>query len=288
MFAVLLSIGLASAQDPASELFHVTINGADKTNKLSFEDSTNNQVVFASDSGSNQLKVSVNGADVLMVTANASSTSADGAVTASEIQAMGGLSIRGSLIADDMDVDASNPLAQWFLIYVDDFTHSAAGWDKNVTSTCGNAHTKILGGHCKLANDQVSKVYDKLPEHKQVRITARFYFIDDWDDQSGFLKLSDAGSGSAQAPPDQIMWAEQYHWCNAPFTFLCTVGKNVCGQPDYPDRIGRLIDASVPHECQASDPNCGVRVTFGVSGFEGDADPCETSWGISYVMLYVR
>ena len=55
MFAVLLSIGLASAQDPASELFHVTINGADKTNKLSFEDSTNNQVVFASDSGSNQV-----------------------------------------------------------------------------------------------------------------------------------------------------------------------------------------------------------------------------------------
>lgn len=137
-----------------------------------------------------------------------------------------------------------------------------------------------------MANDQVSKIYDKLPEHKQVRITARFYFIDNWDDESAYMKIQDAGS--ATPGPEQTAWAESYHWCTAPFTFLCSQGKNVCGQPDFPDRVGKLIDTSIPHECNKEDANCGIKVTFGGTNFEGDADPCDRSWGLAYVMVYVR
>jgi len=184
------------------------------------------------------------------------------------IRADGSLSVNGTLYADDMDVDSSNDLSQWALIYHDMFHENTAGWSTNFTSTCGSPF-KILGGHCKLSKAEVQKSYDKLPSHKAVRVVARYYFIDDWDDYTGYMKMD-----------GKYLWTQEYAHCKMPFRLLCTKSKSICGKEDDPDKIGHLIDVAHPHTEDS------VEVTFG-STMEY-VDPCDCSYGVQGVSIYVR
>lgn len=257
----------AAAQIDANAMVINIVPGPGKNAKLTLGDASVQALTFLSP-GAGIFKIDQNSKTILTFdTANATVTP-DGKNISGVIRADGDLSVNGTLYADDMDVDAENDLAQWSLIYHDMFHENNCGWDTNFTSTCGSTH-KILGGHCKMANNEVQKNYAKLPSHKQVRVVARYYFIDDWDDYTGYAKID-----------GKTIWTEEYTWCRQMFTFLCVKGKSVCGKEDYPDKIGRLIDVAMPHDSD------DVTVTFGST--MSSVDPCEASYGLQGVSVYVR
>lgn len=192
----------------------------------------------------------------------------------------GDLIINGTLIAADMDIDDSNDMASWFLLYTDLFNKGSAGWSQNYTSACGSPW-KILGGHCKFGGNgwtkdnnraMVEKTYNKLPPHSHIRVQTRFFFIDQWESDTAFMQLG--------VDNMKYAWTEQYSWCDQPFSILCTKGKSFCGKDDYPDRLARLVDVSHPH----SDDS--LTVAFGTT--LGDVDPCDASWGISGISIYIK
>jgi hypothetical protein len=57
---------------------------------------------------------------------------------------------------------------QWRLVHHDDFEASAEGWSLLETSSC-NGIDRFLGGHCNMGAGQVTKRFEGLPAHKQVR-----------------------------------------------------------------------------------------------------------------------
>ena len=56
---------------------------------------------------------------------------------------------------------------------------------------------------------------------------------------------------------------------------------SVCGREDVPDTIGTLIDVTRPHFAPS------LTVTFGTHGMHG-ADPCDVSYGVQAVSVYVK
>lgn len=198
----------------------------------------------------------------------------------SVISTEGDLIINGTLIAADMDIDESNDMAQWFLLYTDLFNKGAAGWSLNFTSACGSPW-KILGGHCKFGGNgwskdnnraMVEKTYTKLPPHAHIRVQTRFFFIDQWESDTAFMQIG--------VDNMKYAWTEQYSWCDQPFSILCTKGKSFCGKDDYPDRLAKLVDAASPHNDDS------LTVAFGTT--LGDVDPCDVSWGVSGISIFIK
>lgn len=52
-----------------------------------------------------------------------------------------------------------------------------------------------MGGHCLLSNEEVYKVFENLPKHSRILITAQFHFLDNWQGESAFVKID-----------NQIVW----------------------------------------------------------------------------------
>jgi len=264
----LLFAGCAAASDVEGQAMSVNINpGAGKVAKFTVGDVDTSALTFSS-SGNGALSVSHNGRSVITFDSSNVTVTAAAKNLTGTIRADGDLYVVGTLFADDMDVDSENDMAQWSLIYLDLFHETTAGWSLNYTSTCGSPY-KILGGHCKTASQELSKTFDKLPEHKQVKVQANYYFIDNWDDDTGWMKIDGAWA-----------WTEEYTWCRQTFLMLCTKGKSICGKEEYPDKIGRMIDAAALHTADA------VTVTFGTT-FDY-ADACEASYGVNAVTIWIR
>merc|ERR1711988_1197253 len=242
---LLLFAGCAFASDVEGQAMSVNINaGAGKSNKFTVGDVDTSALSFESN-GNGKLVVGHNGRAVITFdAANVTVTQAQKNLTG-VIRADGDLYVVGTLFADDMDVDSENDMAQWSLIYLDLFHETTAGWSLNYTSTCGSPY-KILGGHCKTASQTLEKSFDKLPDHKQVKVQANYYFIDNWDDDTGYMQIDGV-----------------YAW-----------------KEEYPDKIGRMIDASALHTSDT------VTVKFGTT-FDY-ADACEASYGINAVTIWIR
>lgn len=82
-----------------------------------------------------------------------------------------------SFLATDVVV---NGVRQWRLVEHDDFQNGAEGWSRQERSSCGHQDDMFLGGHCNFGSIDVTKLFAGLPEHSQVRVSARFHFIDAW------------------------------------------------------------------------------------------------------------
>lgn len=175
-------------------------------------------------------------------------------VEALALDAAGGIFVRG--------------VKQWELVQSEDFSAQGAGWNRTDVSTCAGVH--MLGGFCKFSLGAVHKTFVALPAHSQLRVVATYHFIDRWIGESGFMKL-DVGQGNSPI----VVWSEQHQQGES------KNGVNVCGSESTPEgKFSASIDVTVPHAAS------GVTVTFG-STME-DADPCDESWGVSGVELYVR
>ena len=186
-----------------------------------------------------------------------------------------------SFLATDVVV---NGVRQWHLIHFDDFeggsgakkgeevtsddASAAEGWSHTHTSSCDEAGKgdTFLGGACALGGDTLaSKTYHGLPLHTSVRITASFHFLDNWEGETGFAKVDGKYAWADMADTSKIHPAR---------------GLNVCGG-DHPDaKIGAPIDITMPHT------GASVELAFGAM-LKGK-DPCDASFGVDNVMVYVR
>jgi len=223
----------------------------------------------------NEFSLTANGNQVLKMTPLAKDSAAftpavTGAFEIGEITAT-------NIYSQDFEiVNPDAPLQQWLIVHMDTFSNGTDGWDVEdgptlETSKCGGL--TLLGGSCKTSHHVVTKTYE-LPKHAQIQVSARVHFLDNWDDDTAFMKLSTA-SGEVTA------WTEQYTWCPQFFTMMCSQGHSACGKEQYPDRLSKLVSVSMPH----SEPTLTIK--FGTNIPE-IVPPCEVSYGISGVVVEVR
>ena len=157
---------------------------------------------------------------------------------------------------------------QWQLALAEDFSNVGAGWSRLEVTKC--AGVSMLGGYCKFAKGEVKKTFTDLPPHRSLRIRATYHFIDRWVGETAFLKM-DIGTDGADVP----VWTEAHSQDHEKH------GLNVCGQPDvHEGKFAQRIDVAVPHTKPTA------KFSFGATM---DAqDPCDESWGLSNVEVYIR
>jgi len=181
------------------------------------------------------------------------------------------LIVKGRIDADAVTADSLqasfleiNGVRQWALHTLEDFDETGSdGWSQGEITHCG-AHT-LLAGHCvELPSNEVSKTFAQLPPHSQVRIVAKYMFIDSWDGETGFLKVD-----------NKPVWLESYNHKDGDSTH----GINICGNETPERRFGRTIDITVPHTASS------VSLTFGATT---DEHACDESFGVANVMIFVR
>lgn len=174
-------------------------------------------------------------------------------VEAQSLNAVNGISVRG--------------VKQWQLVYSDDFSSGASGWSRPESSECGGVF--MLGGFCKFSTGEVNKTYAGLPPHKQLRVVAKYHFIDRWIGETGYMKL-DIGMNDCMVP----VWSEQHKEDGG------KNGINLCGDAGTPEgKFSVPVEVTVPHHTDS------VSVAFGATV---GGDPCDESWGISAVEIYTR
>jgi hypothetical protein len=186
-----------------------------------------------------------------------------------------------------------NARPQWKMIVHEDFHKGTVeGWSNvgdqdplppdNTVSTCaspGSSHILsdyFLGGYGSMV---ASKVYS-LPSHTKVRILARFHFIDSWEGESGFMKVD-----------GKVAWSQSHNWCNKLMKTICqprdetnphssALSINVCGHPDFPDKLSVPIMTSLNHADET------IRISFGSNLLVKDGRS-DVSWGVDDVMIFV-
>jgi len=182
------------------------------------------------------------------------------------------LLIKGKIDADSLSTTSLHTsfleidsVRQWALHSLEDFEEigDVDGWSHSNITQCG-AH-RILGGHCvENGKGEVSKTFTNLPPHSQIRVNAKYMFIDSWDGETGFMKLD-----------NNIVWSENYNHAEGNSTH----GINICGNETPERKFGRSVDVTVPHTQN------DVTIVFGATT---DEHPCDESFGIDSVMVFVR
>ena len=128
----------------------------------------------------------------------------------------------------------------------------------------------MLGGYCKFGQGEATKSFGPLPVHSQLRIKATYHFIDQWIGESAYMKV-DAGRDGSPA----IVWSERHSQGGQ------KTGLNLCGQAGTPEgKFAVPIEVVVPHTLPTA------QVTFGST--MDSQDPCDESWGVSGVEIYVK
>eukprot|EP00824_Muranothrix_gubernata_P016590 TRINITY_DN34214_c0_g1_i1.p2 TRINITY_DN34214_c0_g1~~TRINITY_DN34214_c0_g1_i1.p2 ORF type:complete len:241 (+),score=42.05 TRINITY_DN34214_c0_g1_i1:48-725(+) len=159
---------------------------------------------------------------------------------------------------DDGDDGDNGNECGWILHLHEDFQGDSAKKYGNSITTCGG--NKIWGGYCKFGRGEVNTSFELLPQHTHLRLKSNFYFLDAWDGEAGYAMID-----------GDVVWSRT---CNNAGSH----GVNVCGARNYPDEIGQVVDVIVPHTSST------VVITFGANT---DEDPCNESWGVGNLMIYV-
>eukprot|EP01016_Furgasonia_blochmanni_P040152 TRINITY_DN5091_c0_g2_i2.p2 TRINITY_DN5091_c0_g2~~TRINITY_DN5091_c0_g2_i2.p2 ORF type:complete len:237 (+),score=39.39 TRINITY_DN5091_c0_g2_i2:159-869(+) len=159
-----------------------------------------------------------------------------------------------------------NNMPQWRLAVQENFWTEPQGWNLIQTTVCGGL--TMLGGYCVLSTGEIEKLYVGLPRHRMLRVKASFHFIDAWTGETAYMKLN-----IGRDKQMEYVWTEKYDSMQA------KNGINVCGG-HYPEgKLTTWIDVTVPHTDDS------IRLAFGATV---DQDPCDESWGISNIQMYVR
>jgi len=182
------------------------------------------------------------------------------------------LLIKGKISADSLSTPSLhssfleiNQVRQWALHSLEDFEEigDVDGWSHSNITQCGGH--RILGGYCvEHGKGEVSKTFTNLPAHSQIRVSAKYMFIDSWDGETGFMKLD-----------NNIVWSENYNHAQGNPSH----GINICGNETPERKFGRSVDVTVPHT------QTEITVVFGATT---DEHPCDESFGIDSVMVFVR
>ncbi|CAD2094904.1 conserved Plasmodium protein, unknown function [Plasmodium vinckei lentum] len=135
----------------------------------------------------------------------------------------------------------------------------------NFTSKCGGIN--LLGGYGKLSKGKISKTFEDIPSHIQIRIKSNFHFIDNWDNQTAYLKI-----GTQQ---NEMF----YIWTDTHSNLNKNNSINICGNPTPESKYFSTIDVIVPHNSST------LFVEFGTN--INTDDPNDISWGISNFQLFI-
>jgi hypothetical protein len=197
-----------------------------------------------------------------------------------------------ALLAEEVVVGG---IKQWALVRQDHFQNADdsnewrfVGTEEPVgTSTCAraNPNDRFLGGHCVLANGPARKIYRHLPPHSQVRVTARYHFIDRWMGETAFAQID-----------NQYVWTQTHRISASTASSSSSpsigVGLDLCGSPQWGEtRLSSPIDVSVSHNSDS------LIVAFGAHSASSGARrslaeenqlACDRSFGVDDVAIYVR
>jgi len=157
-------------------------------------------------------------------------------------------------------------VAQWRLAVNENFWSTPTGWSTNEISTCGG--TYLLGGYCILSRGNLIKQFSNLPTHTKLRVTADFHYIDAWTGETAYMQLNTGPKNQ-----DEYVWTDRYD------SSMAMNAINVCGAIYGEGKLTTKIDIVVPHNDDS------VVVTFGTTV---DQDPCDQSWGISNLSIYIQ
>jgi len=285
-----LLLALIAASVVAQEFKPITMsvnNGEGKDSTVSMGTSGGKATLH---SKNNEFKVTMNGNEVFAYTPLEQNV--DNAFTEQVLGTMRiGSFAANSIVAEDFEARSDDfPNQNWLAARMDTFTNGTDGWqilpvalsagsadnEDLGTSKCGGLG-EILGGPCKTSYHTIEKTYADLPNHAEIQITARVHFLDNWDDDTMWMKAGSPGTVSVSPP----VWAEEYTWCPQFFTFMCNGGVSACGKAHYPDKLSRLVTVSMEHSAPDLTLQFGTNIKAGTP-------PCEVSYGVSHVTVEVR
>ncbi|KAI4837845.1 hypothetical protein MKS88_003263 [Plasmodium brasilianum] len=163
-------------------------------------------------------------------------------------------------------------ISQFQLVVHENFANSSntKGWSgenfDNFTSICGGIH--LLGGYGKLSKGRIYKTFENIPSHTQIRIKCNFHFIDNWNNQTAYLKI-----GRDEKEDLFYVWTDTHSQVNKENSI------NICGNSTGESKFFSLIDVIIPHNSSK------LIVEFGTN-IQKD-DPNDISWGISNFQLFI-
>ena len=198
-----------------------------------------------------------------------------------------------SFLATSVVIDG---VKQWSLASSENFDDQNIGQWINTdnalkTTACGHPDDFFLGGACALSTGVVSKTFQHLPDHSEVRIKATMNFIDQWRGEQAWCKIN-----------DNYVWLDTVGHPSAAAKMISTPSlaaarvtrdteekeektshvMSVCGSDKYSDiSLGTLVDVTKRHEGET------LKIEFGTS-LEGVVDSCTQSWGVDDVQIYIR
>lgn len=170
---------------------------------------------------------------------------------------------KGLVYTGDFKIRGVN---QWKLIIEEDFSQIEEGWSNNTITNCSGIN--MLGGYCQFSGGETVKTFNDIPDHQYLRIQATYHFIDAWDSESGFMKIDNGKEGILE-----YAWIERYS------AFQGSNGINVCGGRWPEGKFSSPIDVVIPHK----DNN--ITIAFGSTL---EQDPCDQSFGVSGVKIYIK
>jgi len=185
-----------------------------------------------------------------------------------DLQVIGNLRT-DSLVANQLVVTT---MPQWKFVSNDMFSNvanTASPTDSDIGSDESNGWTFASAFSCAsfrmITSDSqslIQRTYSNLPSHNELRLSVVAHFIDDWQGETGYMKVD-----------DNYVWTQSHDQRN--------VGAklNVCGSDAYPEsRLSLPIDVILPHSVPT------LTVTLG-STLESGA---EALFGVSSVALFLR
>ncbi|CDU18830.1 hypothetical protein YYC_05204 [Plasmodium yoelii 17X] len=135
----------------------------------------------------------------------------------------------------------------------------------NFTSKCGGIN--LLGGYGKLSKGSISKTFENIPSHIQIQIKSNFHFIDNWNNQTAYLKIG--------TDKNNLF----YVWTDTHSNLNKNNSINICGNPTPETKYFSIIDIIIPHNSST------LFVEFGTNIQEDN--PNDISWGISNFQLFI-
>ena len=152
------------------------------------------------------------------------------------------------------------------------------------TGSCGGSSDEFLGGHCVLSNGPARKVFSQLPAHTQLRVTARYHFIDNWRGETAFAQVD-----------SKFVWTSVHRGAAAAAAPAGgAVGIQMCGSEQFLEsRLSAPIDVSVPHTASTVSIAFGAHSAASATGAvrslaDERQNACERSFGVDDVSIYIR
>jgi hypothetical protein len=180
-----------------------------------------------------------------------------------------------------VECDMSTDGGGWTRVAFEDFQSSTSGWSTTNTITQCGKYGKILGGYCEIAGDTNAKTYsvEGVP-HSEARLSLEYLKIDSWgsSDEEGFVTLAGEDIFRKEFCACRHGCQKQGGICGG--EHVC--GMNRKGSNASVDDLEREIsvEGTVSHSSTSD-----IRVA---AGSNLDQDPCDESWGIDDIEVWVR